>query len=1523
MTNNLIIPIKSFMFACSLFLLISCGGGGGGGGVAPTNNTGGGTTATQYSVSVSVTGLTGTGLQLALASGITFETLNIASNSTYTFATSIDSGATYGVAIQTQATGQLCEVTGNTGFINSNVTITVNCVDEQMIGGTVSGLSGSVSLQLNGTNTLTTSANGSFTFTTLLATGKNYAVTVSTQPTGQTCLVGNSGGTVGSTSISNITVTCSTSVAGFLVGGKVSGFSGLIVLSLNGLEELSRTYNGNFTFSSSLPTSTLYNVTVLQQPLDHVCVVSNGTGTIADADFPFVDVSCTESYPDTAIGIDPDGASLSGSETMTLSLNAAEDITISVWSFNNAFFKTRLTTGTPYSVTVKTPPPGQVCNLYNNNGVITSGVTPIITLQCVSNTATLHTIGGSVTGLTGTGLELNLDGAETLAIAAAAPSYVFASSLYKNTSHTISIKTQPAGQICTLTTDWIYVSNNIVDLNVICSSGPHSIGGYATGVKNTGLAVSLNDSEVLPVAADGSFVFNTLFSDAMKYKVTISSHPTDQFCSLTRADGFNITANVNDIVITCVDTTFNVKVNVAGYSSSTPLLLQLNADTILPIDSNTSPIGFSAPFIFANSLKDTLSYEVTIAGQPEGQICNLTNASGTISGADVTNVAAYCQDIPVSAGPYTVSVTTSGLVGTGLTLQLNAANDLTVSTNGSSVFSTLLADAANFTVSVLDQPATPMQACQVYNGAGTIAGADFTQVYVVCANAVKPGYTNNGARWLDYVKNDGANTYTATDTACDPATDGPGYTACLNGGEFMQVLTPNLPDCTGVTAADNLNAFDWVCDNSSGVRIVSIGLKDNVYLSDLIDFTSGQFIPNYVSINDGVTTDVTQSSVWWDNPVRINNAGDTIKAGDITLVTGNVPSVYSMANNSALLVQAGFAIQPYAANASTVNAGSKNFLWLEGDINDVTPTAWGGVHFSTVNFSVLNNVQILNTGGTGLFMTGKNNKMRNIASLNNGGSGIEMRGQNYDLVNLSANNNLGNYGMQLSVTNSALTTLVANGNIRGIRFNYPTNLTVSDVTANDNVSYYTSYGIEIGDITSQGSGNTFSNITANNNQGYGIDIDYVTTSSYTNINAQGNGDDGFYLGTSTNSPIRNVNVSGNGGHGIYLFRWDLSLLDQVIATNNTGNGVYISQSDGAMVSNGTSNNNGGDGFYLGSANAINVNLTATNNGNNGINENSGSIMISASAINNGFFGLLLSNNTHNSSLLSLNNSADGVITGGSSGISNLVSANNTGFGINIPSDFDYFTGLLEIGSNVAGDCDIDGFTTDPGLVQGGPNGNPDNSCVLAGTSDATLIAGIDASTSIVGKVTTDDTVNLDDNATPGTVLFQNISNWVAFEHSYRAWGKDGSAFSNADNQDACATIDETCRIWDWSAATADTGNASAAAVYDVVSIPTGDDVFVHTWNFNSASQADCDTNFPGSVWDGVSRCETTYLRHAYEIAGDAIGNDNYLCESGETCLYTPNIGSYQGHGALVDAGAIGTGTTLENISLKKYEFFGR
>ncbi len=82
------------------------------------------------------------------------------------------------------------------------------------VGGTVQGLNGgTVIVQNNGTNSTTLSSNGAFSFSTPIAQGSAYSVTVQSQPVSQTCTVINGSGTMTGTNVTNVEVRCVTNRA--------------------------------------------------------------------------------------------------------------------------------------------------------------------------------------------------------------------------------------------------------------------------------------------------------------------------------------------------------------------------------------------------------------------------------------------------------------------------------------------------------------------------------------------------------------------------------------------------------------------------------------------------------------------------------------------------------------------------------------------------------------------------------------------------------------------------------------------------------------------------------------------------------------------------------------------------------------------------------------------------------------------------------------------------------------------------------------------------------------------------------------------------------------------------------------------------------------------------------------------------------------------------------------------------------------------------------------------------------------
>ncbi len=116
----------------------------------------------------------------------------------------------------------------------------------------------------NGRDPMVVSADGTFTFPARQNESSPYAVTVLTQPAGQTCAVADGTGTIGTANITNVSVVCVANT--FTLGGTVSGLSGTVVLQRAGGEALSISSNGVFAFPSPVAEGSTYAVIVKTQP---------------------------------------------------------------------------------------------------------------------------------------------------------------------------------------------------------------------------------------------------------------------------------------------------------------------------------------------------------------------------------------------------------------------------------------------------------------------------------------------------------------------------------------------------------------------------------------------------------------------------------------------------------------------------------------------------------------------------------------------------------------------------------------------------------------------------------------------------------------------------------------------------------------------------------------------------------------------------------------------------------------------------------------------------------------------------------------------------------------------------------------------------------------------------------------------------------------------------------------------------------------------------------------------------------
>jgi 6-phosphogluconolactonase (cycloisomerase 2 family) len=678
---------------------------------------------TPYTLGGSVSGLSAGGLVLASGGA----QLGVPAGATsFSLGRVLVAGSSYDVTVQSQPAGQTCTVSAGAGTATGDVTnVSVACVSPPppmfSVGGTVSGLVGSgLVLQNNGADNLTGSADGSFTFSTAIASGSAYGVTVFAQPSNpaQICTVSNGSGVV-TGAVGNVAVTCTTlAPSTFSIGVTVSGLAGTgLVLQNNGGNDLPITANGNATFTTPIVSGSRYAVTVLKQPGSPVqtCVVGNGTGT-ATANVTNVTVTCTTVV--FSVGGSVSGLAGSG---LVLQNNGTDSLAVSA---NGSFtFGTTLPSGSPYGVTVLTQPSNQICLVGNGAGSVTANVSNVA-VTCTTIPPSQFTLGGTVSGLAGTGLTLQKNGGENLSVGANG-NFTFATPVVSGTNYAVTVLTQPGSpaQTCVVGNGSGTAAANVTNISVTCTTTEFNVGGTVTGLAGSGLVLQISGGNNLALGANGSFTFATAIPSGNIYSVTVLTQPSNptQVCTVSNGTGI-VTAPVANVAVSCTTPpppTFTIGGTVSGLAGS-GLVLQNNG-------GNNLAVGVNGSFTFTTALPSASSYAVTVLTQPgsPAQTCAVGNGTGTAT-ANVTNVTVTC-----TTATYSIGGTVSGLSGTGLVLQNNGGNNLAVGANGSFTFGAAVADGNTYGVTVLSQPTNPAQTCAVGNATGT-ATANVTNIGVTC-----------------------------------------------------------------------------------------------------------------------------------------------------------------------------------------------------------------------------------------------------------------------------------------------------------------------------------------------------------------------------------------------------------------------------------------------------------------------------------------------------------------------------------------------------------------------------------------------------------------------------------------------------------------------------------------------------------------------------------------------------------------------------------------------------------------------
>jgi N-acetylneuraminic acid mutarotase len=387
-----------------------------------------------------VNGLTANGLVLANDGG----TVSVNSGATtFAFTSPVTAGTTYAVSVQTEPAGLTCSVANGAATAGTaNITnVVVTCSPLSFtVGGSITGLNGSGLVLANGTDTLSVASGAaSFTMPTPVASTSGYTVTVVTQPTGLSCSVQNGNNTVGTANVTNIAVTCSDKP--YTLGGTISGLNGSGLVLANGTDTVTVPDNAtSFMLPTPVAFNTNYAVTVATQPTGLTCSVSSGaTGTMPASNLNTVIVVCS----DHSYSL---GGTITGLATAGLVLANGTD-TVSPPSGSASFtFAVPVAFTSGYAVTVSAQPIGLTCSVSAGTSTMPAANVTSVVVTCSPNA---YTLGGSIAGLTSSGLVLT-DGTDQVHVAPNASSFTMPTALAYNSAYTVTVQTQPVGQLCSV-----------------------------------------------------------------------------------------------------------------------------------------------------------------------------------------------------------------------------------------------------------------------------------------------------------------------------------------------------------------------------------------------------------------------------------------------------------------------------------------------------------------------------------------------------------------------------------------------------------------------------------------------------------------------------------------------------------------------------------------------------------------------------------------------------------------------------------------------------------------------------------------------------------------------------------------------------------------------------------------------------------------------------------------------------------------------------------------------------------------
>jgi hypothetical protein len=515
------------------------------------------------------------------------------------------------------------------------------------VGGTVSGLSASGLMLANGSDTLTIASSATtFEMAKKILPGTVYAVTVQTQPAGQTCSVTNGSGTA-SASVSNIAATCTNQT--FTVGGSVVGLttSGLVLASGSDIATVDSSAT-SFTMPTRIVSGAAYAVTLKTQPAGQACTMTNAAGTMGTANVANVVAVCSAK----AFSV---GGSISGLTTSGLVLANGSDAVVVAANAPTFTLPLPTASGSGYAVTVYSQPAGLACAVTHGIGTVASSNVTTVMVACTDQPFSL---GGTISGLATSGLVI-ANGTASVAVTVNSASFTLPDPVAFGSAYALTVASQPTGLMCSFSSggnvaasSGTMAAHDVTNTALVCSPLSYALGGSVTGLI-AGSVVLTDTTDTVTVSASGSqtFTMPTQVAFRSHYALTVQTQPAGLTCSPAGNSTGTMPAGAVSVPITCSSISYTLGGSISGLTSS-GLILGNGSGNITNVASGATM------FTLPNGVAYGSTYGVTVITQPIGQICGVASATGPMPASDNTSVQVACTNsaFTIVGGPYTLTV---------------------------------------------------------------------------------------------------------------------------------------------------------------------------------------------------------------------------------------------------------------------------------------------------------------------------------------------------------------------------------------------------------------------------------------------------------------------------------------------------------------------------------------------------------------------------------------------------------------------------------------------------------------------------------------------------------------------------------------------------------------------------------------------------------------------------------------------------------------------------------------------------